>query len=374
MHNDYADRKKGASRSATCTRTWSHLGDTQGLMIYQESVMRVAQKFAGYTLEEADNLRKACGKKDRVLIAAEREKFEAAAPPGVRRQAGRELFDIIEPFADYAFNKSHSYGYGLVAYQTAWLKVHHPVEYMAALLTSVKDDKDKTAVYLAECRALGIEVLVPDVNRSAGEFTPRGAAPAAAADEGDPGPGIVFGLAAVRNVGESLVERIVAEREAQGPSPTSTTSADGWTPSCSTSGPWSPWSRPGPSTRWHTPPGPLPGARRSGGPHDGAPPGARRRHRHPVLLVEPAEGAGEPAAGGTRVPIPSASSTSPSAWPSKGDARPLCERSPAPRARGGLSRHTDCSLAELRDAALAAEPGGAAPEGVVRSVGGWSPR
>ena len=135
--------------------------------------MRVAQRFAGYSLEEADNLRKACGKKIRALIAAEREKFVAGCiSEGYGEVLGTQLFDIIEPFADYAFNKSHSYGYGLVAYQTAWLKAHYPVEYMSALLTSVKDNKDKTAVYLAECRSMGIDVLVPDVNRSVAEFAP----------------------------------------------------------------------------------------------------------------------------------------------------------------------------------------------------------
>ncbi len=211
MHRDYADRKN--ARQAV---SYLHpdlepiLSDTYGLMIYQESVMRVAQRFAGYTLEEADNLRKACGKKIRAMIQAEREKFVAGCvTQGYEQLLGTKLFDIIEPFADYAFNKSHSYGYGLVAYQTAWLKAHYPVEYFAALLTSVKDDKDKTAIYLGECRTLGIEVLVPDVNRSAGEFTPL---------VGDDGSHrIVFGLAAVRNVGESLVDRIVAEREANGP-------------------------------------------------------------------------------------------------------------------------------------------------------------
>jgi DNA polymerase-3 subunit alpha len=210
MHNDYADRKNG--RKAI---VYEHpdleplLKDTQGLMIYQESVMRVAQKFAGYSLEEADNLRKACGKKIRELIAAEREKFVAGCEAtGYGRALGTKLFDVIEPFADYAFNKSHSYGYGLVTYQTAWLKVHYPIEYMAALLTSVRDDKDKTAVYLGECRSMGIEVTVPDVNTSFADFTPH-------LDPSRP-PGIVFGLAAVRNVGESLVERIVAEREAGG--------------------------------------------------------------------------------------------------------------------------------------------------------------
>ncbi|MGD0320526.1 MAG: DNA polymerase III subunit alpha [Acidimicrobiales bacterium] len=211
MHRDYADRKNG--RQAV---TYLHpdlepiLGDTYGLMIYQESVMRVAQRIAGYTLEEADNLRKACGKKDRALIAAEREKFVAGCVAhGYTEQLGTKLFDIIEPFADYAFNKSHAYGYGLVAYQTAWLKAHHPVEYLAALLTSVRDDKDRTAVYLGECRVLGIEVLVPDVNTSSAGFTPM------VGTDGE--RRIVFGLASVRNVGESLVERIVSERESAGP-------------------------------------------------------------------------------------------------------------------------------------------------------------
>lgn len=228
MHNDYADRK-----NARKPITYAHadlepiLADTQGLMIYQESVMRVAQKFAGYSLEEADNLRKACGKKDRDLLAAEREKFVAGCvQSGYDEKLGTELFDIIEPFADYAFNKSHSYGYGLVAYQTAWLKANYPVEYLAALLTSVKDNKDKTAVYLGECRSMGIEVLVPDINLSVAEFAPRvdelDTRDALEGEEGlradkDTKPAIMFGLAAVRNVGESLVERIVSERDENGP-------------------------------------------------------------------------------------------------------------------------------------------------------------
>ena len=226
MHRDYADRKNG--RQAV---TYLHpdleeiLGDTYGLMIYQESVMRVAQKFAGYTLAEADNLRKACGKKIRALIAKEREKFvDGCAATGYGEEIGTKLFDIIEPFADYAFNKSHSYGYGLVAYQTAWLKAHFPVEYLAALLTSVKDNKDKTAVYLAECRAMGIQVLVPDVNRSesefAADFTDRHPPTGRLGTADDPGRGpgaITFGLSAIRNVGEGLVSLIVAERDENGP-------------------------------------------------------------------------------------------------------------------------------------------------------------
>jgi DNA polymerase III subunit alpha len=209
MHNHYADRKNGREPNL-----YEHpdleavLKDTYGLMIYQESVMRVAQKMAGYSLEEADNLRKACGKKIRELMAKEREKFVAGCvATGYEETLGTRLFDLIEPFADYAFPKPHAYGYGLIAYQTAWCKVHYPVEYLAALLTSVRDDKDRTAVYLAECRSLGIEVTVPDVNRALADFTP--------AADGE--RVIVFGLAAVRNVGESLVDRIVTEREANGP-------------------------------------------------------------------------------------------------------------------------------------------------------------
>ena len=217
MHRDYPDLKNGRKPV-----TYLHpdveaiLGDTYGLMLYQESVMRVAQRFSGYSLEEADNLRKACGKKNRELIAAERKKFIAGCvKEGYDEALGKQLFDIIEPFADYAFNKSHSYGYGLVAYQTAWLKANYPVEYLAALLSSVKGDKDKTAVYLSECRTLGIEVRVPDVNASSSNFTTiRGTSQ---------GPGsagrdvIVFGLSAVRNVGEAIVEHIVAARERGGP-------------------------------------------------------------------------------------------------------------------------------------------------------------
>ncbi len=206
MHNDFADRKNGR-KPVVCLHpdVAEELADTHGLMIYQESMMRVATRFAGYSMVESDNLRKACGKKDRALIAMEREKFVAGCDAtGYGSDLGTKLFDIIEPFADYAFNKSHAFAYGMVAYQTAWLKANHPVEYLAALLTSVKDDKDKTAVYLAECRTMGVEVLVPDVNLSIAAF---------GAVDGK----IPFGLAAIRNVGEGLVGLIVAEREKNGP-------------------------------------------------------------------------------------------------------------------------------------------------------------
>ena len=203
MHNDYADRKNGRKPIEYFhPDAEALLGDTQGLMIYQESMMRVAQKFAGYSLEEADNLRKAAGKKVREIMAKERGKFVAGCEAtGYGAALGTKIFDIIEPFADYAFNKSHSFGYGFVSYQTAWLKANYPAEYLAALLTSVKDDKDKTAIYLSECRTMGLSVLVPDVNSSLSDFSVSGST-------------IRFGLSAVRNVGEGLVGLIVAERDA----------------------------------------------------------------------------------------------------------------------------------------------------------------
>jgi DNA polymerase-3 subunit alpha len=225
MHTDYADRKNGRKPVEYLHPDAGEvLGDTWGLMIYQESMMRVAQRFAGYSLADADNLRKAAGKKIRELIAKEREKFVAGCEAaGYGADLGRQWFDIIEPFADYAFNKSHAYGYGFVAYQTAYLKANYPAEYLAALLTSVKANLDKAAVYLAECRSMGISVVVPDINRSASDFTP--VVGSGDGDDPAPGPGgrhdeelsIIFGLSAVRNVGVGLVELIVAEREANGP-------------------------------------------------------------------------------------------------------------------------------------------------------------
>ncbi len=211
MHNDYADRKNGRkSIEYLHPDAEEILGSTQGLMIYQESMMRIAQKFAGFSLADADNLRKACGKKNRALIQKEREKFTAGCEAtGYGAALGTAWFDIIEPFADYAFNKSHSYGYGFVAYQTAYLKANYPVEYFAALLTSVKTNLDKAAIYLNECRQMGIPVLVPDVNRSMSDFV-------SARDENG-NEVIPFGLSAVRNVGEGLVELMVSERDANGP-------------------------------------------------------------------------------------------------------------------------------------------------------------
>ncbi len=211
MHMDYADRKNGRKPIEYFHPDAEEvLGTTQGLCIYQEQMMRLAQKFAGYTLEEADNLRKAAGKKVREVMAKERTKFvEGAERIKYGRELGTQIFDIIEPFADYAFNRSHSYGYGYVSFQTAYLKAHYPAEYLASLLTSVKDDKEKTAVYLSECRTIGIDVLVPDVNTSESDFVARH-------PNASKGGTIPFGLSGVRNVGEGLVAHIVSERQKNG--------------------------------------------------------------------------------------------------------------------------------------------------------------
>ncbi|HEX6310490.1 MAG TPA: DNA polymerase III subunit alpha [Acidimicrobiia bacterium] len=205
MHTDYADRKNGRKPVTYYHESLREvLEPTYGLCIFQEQLMRISQVLAGYTLEEADNLRKATGKKIRALIAKERSKFvDGCVTQGHSREFGENMFDIIEPFADYSFNKSHSVGYGYVAYQTAYLKANHPVEYLAALLTSVKANKDQTAVYLNECRQRGIAVLVPDVNESESDFAVRDGS-------------IRFGLSAVRNVGEGMVAHIVAARNEGG--------------------------------------------------------------------------------------------------------------------------------------------------------------
>ena len=208
VHNDYADRKNGRQPvSYDHPDLEAILGETSGLMIYQEDIMRVATLIAGFSMTEADDLRKACSKKIREMIRAQRSKFvDGAEREGYGRELGETIFNKIEPFADYAFPKSHAYGYALLGYQDAWLKVNYPVEYMAALLTSFRDDKDKASVYLNEARQMGITVGVPDVNESFAEY-----APSLSQDQT-----ILFGLAAVRNVGETLVEKIVSEREANG--------------------------------------------------------------------------------------------------------------------------------------------------------------
>jgi len=180
------------------------LGTTYGLIVYQEQVMEIAQKLAGYTLGKADLLRRAMGKKKRSVLDAEYVGFESGmVANGFSPAAIKALWDVLVPFSDYAFNKAHSAAYGLVSYWTAYLKANYPAEYMSAVLTSVRDDKDKSALYLNECRRMGIKVLPPDVNESSANFTAVGT-------------DIRFGLAAIRNVGHNVVEAIVAAREDRG--------------------------------------------------------------------------------------------------------------------------------------------------------------
>ncbi|WP_312719688.1 DNA polymerase III subunit alpha [Mobilicoccus sp.] len=180
------------------------LGTTYGLVIYQEQVMEIAQKLAGYTLGNADLLRRAMGKKKREVLEAEFVNFEKGMlDTGFSAASVKALWDVLVPFSDYAFNKAHTAAYGLVSYWTGYLKANYPAEYMAALLTSVGDDKDKSALYLNECRHMRIQVLPPDVNSSIGRFAAVG-------------EDIRFGMAAIRNVGQNVVDAIVAAREEKG--------------------------------------------------------------------------------------------------------------------------------------------------------------
>lgn len=207
-HNKYARRKTGREQVEPIHPELAEaldpiLGETYGLIVYQEQVMAIAQQLAGYTLGGADMLRRAMGKKKKEVLDAEFVGFEKGMQErGFSAAAIKTLWDILVPFADYAFNKAHSAAYGVISYWTAYLKANYPTEYMAALLQSVRDDKDKSAMYLAECRHMGIEVLPPDINESESAFTPVG-------------KDIRFGLGAVRNVGDKVVDAWVEERAGQ---------------------------------------------------------------------------------------------------------------------------------------------------------------
>jgi DNA polymerase-3 subunit alpha len=208
-HNDYADRKNGRKPVEPIHPELEKalepiLGSTFGVIVYQEQVMAVAQQLAGYTLGQADLLRRAMGKKDAKELDKNFEPFSAGMRErGFGDDAIKRLWEVLVPFADYAFNKSHSAAYGVVSYWTAYLKANYPAEYMAALLTSVKDDRDKLAIYLNECRHMGIRVLPPDVNESRAEFAPVG-------------KDIRFGLTAIKNVGANVVDSIIATRTKKG--------------------------------------------------------------------------------------------------------------------------------------------------------------
>jgi len=204
-HWAYADRKNGREEITPIHPELEEplreiLDETYGLIVYQEQIMRISQKVANYTAGQADGFRKAMGKKKPEVLAKEFVTFEAGMKEnGFSSEAIKALWDTIEPFAAYAFNKSHAAGYGLVSFWTGYLKANYTSEYMAALLTSVADRKDKSAIYLADCRHLGIRVLSPDVNESAYTYQ-------------SVGEDIRFGLGAVRNVGEDVVASIVNSR------------------------------------------------------------------------------------------------------------------------------------------------------------------
>jgi DNA polymerase III subunit alpha len=174
------------------------------VLVYQEQIVLLLQKLAGYTPGQADLVRKAIGKKKRDIMAAEEPRFiDGCARVGLGKAEAERLWKLIQPFADYSFNRAHSACYAYVAYQTAWLKAHYPVEYMAALLTSVKDRKDDKPKYLHMARKMSIPVLIPDVNVSEVDFTP-------AEDS------IRFGLSAVRHVGEGVVAKVIEARNRKG--------------------------------------------------------------------------------------------------------------------------------------------------------------
>jgi DNA polymerase-3 subunit alpha len=205
MIADFIDRKWGHKKiEYELPELESILQETLGVIVYQEQVMQIANRLAGYSLGEADLLRRAMGKKKPEEMAKQRERFvKGALERGFPEKKIEKIFDLMEQFAGYGFNKSHSAAYALLAYHTAYLKTHYPVEFMAALLTSVSGSTDEVVKYINECREMGIPVEPPDVNVSDANFTPHGEA-------------IRFGLSAVKNVGYSAIESIVLARKQLG--------------------------------------------------------------------------------------------------------------------------------------------------------------
>ncbi|MBM4168218.1 MAG: DNA polymerase III subunit alpha [Ignavibacteria bacterium] len=205
MIDDFIARKHGRQQiNYLHPKLEGILKETYGIIVYQEQVMRIASEIAGLSLAKADLMRRAMGKKDKLLMAEQKKEFiTGALAKGIDKRIASEIFDLIEQFASYGFNKSHSVAYTVLAYQTAYLKAHYPAEYMAATLTSEIGDTDKIVLFIDECRKIGIDVLPPDVNESGVKFsvTPTG---------------IRFGLSAIKNVGVGAVEQIVQAREAKG--------------------------------------------------------------------------------------------------------------------------------------------------------------
>jgi len=205
MVDDFIERKHGRKRVAyDLPELQSVLEETYGVIVYQEQVMQVANKIAGYSLGEADLLRRAMGKKNAEEMAQQRQRFmQGALERGFNEKKSVHIFDLMEQFAGYGFNKSHSAAYAYLAYVTAWLKAHYPLEFLSALLTSETGNTAKVVKYINECRDMGIQVLPPHVNKSEKNFAPDGNA-------------IRFGLCAIRNVGENAVEATMKAREAEG--------------------------------------------------------------------------------------------------------------------------------------------------------------
>jgi len=205
MVDEFVRRKNGLSKAKYLVPAMKGiLEETYGVIVYQEQVMQIAQQVAGYSLGQADLLRKAMGKKDAAVMAAERDKFvTGAVARGIDKKKANDLFDYIEPFARYGFNKSHSVAYALVAWQTAWLKVHYPRHFMAALMTSEMDRTDFVVKFINEASQMGIRILPPDINESNYAFTVVG-------------PNIRFGLGAVKGVGGSAIESILEARHRKG--------------------------------------------------------------------------------------------------------------------------------------------------------------
>src|SRR5574344_431700 len=202
MVKDFVERKHGRQEI-----TYAHpllesvLKDTYGTIVYQEQIMQIFQTLAGYSLGQADSVRRMMGKKKLEEMAKQKEKFiQGSGENGMSAKAASDLFEQIESFAKYCFNRSHSAAYAFVAYQTAYLKAHYPIEYLASLLSSVTSDQDKTQLYITEAQKLGIKVLPPDINKSSAEFTP---------DENN----IRFGLSSIKGVGLSALDLIIDERE-----------------------------------------------------------------------------------------------------------------------------------------------------------------
>lgn len=218
---DYISGKHGRKKvSYLHPKLEKILQKTYGVAIYQEQIMQIARDLAGFSMGQADILRKAVGKKIVELLAEQKEKFiEACVKNGIYKELAEKIFSFIEPFAGYGFNRSHAACYALIGYQTAYLKTHWPVEFMAALLTADQQDSDRVAIEIEECKKMGFKIMPPDINESFASFTvvTKGTKENKSVDKKAKLDTIRFGLKAVKNVGEHIVEEIISERKNNGP-------------------------------------------------------------------------------------------------------------------------------------------------------------